>query len=329
MSKKKANKSSEESTDKQKKQQGQGDIHKKILGTELFLSDPLQEHLQAQQISLQTITDLENPFSPLSPYVDDITLPKTYSKSEYEEVRDKLNELRIKFEKAEKDWETKTYRQYLSRYFSKNHVKAILNQNLKIHTGRRQIMTILNADIRGFTQFNKEVDPEYLTELLNEYLIYCTEIIHGHGGVVDKYMGDGILAYFGCFKQNQYHAVEAVKTGIEILGTSNTFFDNWYKKLLAIPKDKYLGVGIGLATGPMYWDHIGSPVRKELTIIGAHVNLVSRLQSIAKSGEILVSNITKGELEKKFNFEKIERREILKGIEGNPDVFLLKNTSGK
>lgn len=190
-------------------------------------------------------------------------------------------------------------------------------------------MTILNCDIRGFTQFDRNVDAEYLTELLNEYLVSCTKIIHNHSGVVDKYMGDGILAYFGCFKQNQDHAVEAVETAKEILSTSNTFFDNWYKRLLAIPKDKYLGIGIGLATGPTHWDDIGSPMRKELTIIGTHVNLASRLQSIATSGEILVSNITKGELEKKFNFEKIAAREISKGIEGNPDVFRLKNDSGK
>lgn len=329
MSKEKANNSSEESTDKQEKELGQWDIYKKTLGNEVFQDDAFQEHLQAQQISLQSTLGLENPFSPLSPYFDGITLPKTYSESEYEELRDKLNDLRMEFEKAEKEWETKTYRQYLSRYFSKKHVEAILNHTLEMHTGRRQIMTILNCDIRGFTQFNKEIDPEYLTELLNEYLIHCTEIIHGHGGVVDKYMGDGILAYFGCFEQNQDHAVDAIETAMEILGTSNTFFDGWYKKLLATSKHKYLGIGIGLTTGPMYWDHIGSPVRKELTIIGAHVNLASRLQSIAKSGEILVSNITKGELEKKFNFEKIERRGILKDIEGNPDVFLLKNTSGK
>lgn len=328
MSEKKANNSSEERTDKPRKQKSARNIHETTPGTELFQRDTVQ-FLETQQTSPLGIIDWENPFSPLSPYVDGITLPKRYSQSEYEEVRGKLNDLRIEFEKAEKNWKAKIDREYLSRYFSKKHVEAILNHNLEMHTGRRQIMTILNSDIRGFTQFDKNVDPEYLTELLNKYLVYCTEIIHNHGGVVDKYMGDGILAYFGCFKQNQDHAVDAVETAMEILSTSNTFLDNWYKKLLATPKHKYLGIGIGLATGPMYWDHIGSPVRKELTIIGAHVNLVSRLQSIAKSGEILVSNITKGELEKKFNFEKIERREISKGIEGNPDVFRLKNDSGK
>lgn len=202
MTEKKANNSSEESTDKQEKEQGHGDIYKKTLGTEVFQDDAFQEHLQAQQISLQSTLDFKNPFSPLSPYFDNITIRKTYTQTQYEEVRDKLNQLRTEFKKAEKDWATKTHRQYLSRYFSKKQVEAILNHSLEMHTGRRQIMTILNCDIRGFTQFNKEIDPEYLTELLNEYLIHCTEIIHGHDGVVDKYMGDGILAYFGCFKQN-------------------------------------------------------------------------------------------------------------------------------
>ncbi len=329
MSEKKTNNSSDERTDKPKNQKSTRNPFETTLGNELFELDTGRELFRVQQTLPLDTLGLGNPFSPLSPYVDGIELSKTYSKTEYEELRDKLNDLRKEFEKAEKNWKTRIYREYLSRYFSKKHVEAILDYTLEIRTGRRQIMTILNSDIRGFTQFDKTVDPEYLTELLNKYLVHCTEIIHNHDGVVDKYMGDGILAYFGCFKRNQGHAVDAVETATEILSTSNTFLDNWYKKLLVTPTSKYLGIGIGLATGPMYWDHIGSPVRKELTVIGAHVNLASRLQSIAKSGEILVSNITKGELEKKFSFEKIEKREISKGIEGNPDVFRLKNDHGK
>lgn len=260
-----------------------------------------------------------------------IPAPKVYTEAEYEELKVKLRkanraleELKKVLEESKNKYQNELHRQLYSRYFSKTVVEKILQRKIQLRTGRRCEITVLNCDIRCFAKFTNKVDPEYLTELLNEYLIECTKILHRHSAAVDKYLGDGILAYFGWLNRAENHAVNACEAAIEIIKKTDSIFEEWYAKLTEDPKSRYLGIGIGIATGHCYWDYIGPRNRRELTIVGRHVNLASRLQSKADGGKILISNITRGKLKGKFDCEKLEKGVSIPGFEGNVDVFRLK-----
>lgn len=268
---------------------------------------------------------------PLSELLE-IKPPAVYTEEEYRKLQQKLQKVQKEFKEAQAKWDRDSLRQHLSRYFSEDTIDAILHRKIQLRIGRRCEITILNCDIRDFTRFANEVDPEYLTELLNKYLVKCTEMLHDHGGAVDKYLGDGILAYFGCFNKEEDHAISACKAAVAIVNwkNQNSIFQEWYDRLIEVPESRYLGIGIGIATGPVHWDYVGTRSRQELTIIGRHVNLASRLQSKAKAGEILISNITRGKVDGEFATEKVKNRSItLPGFEGKVDVFRLKSRSSR
>jgi class 3 adenylate cyclase len=139
-------------------------------------------------------------------------------------------------------------------------------------------MALLFSDIRGFTSFSEKVSPEAVVENLNTILAVQTEIIHRHGGDIDKYVGDEIVALFtGAQKER-----DACISALEI------------QEYIAFHADElaHLAVGIGINTGEVVLGRVGSDVRADFTVIGDHVNFASRLCSEAKRDMILVSEST-------------------------------------
>jgi len=294
-------------------------IEKAIAGNYVF-----PEYQDVQSLSLKDIPDYANPFSSFPPYVAEIKIPAKPSGAEIEKLRNQIEKLKQKLEESDRKWNITLQRHNLLRYFSREDTEAIIKRELKLKKKGRCEMTILNCDIRNFTKFTNELtDQEYLTELLNSHLVRCTEIIHKHGGAVDKYMGDGILAYFGCFSIGNNHAENACKAAKRIIKEGDVIFKSWYKKLLRRPQEKYLAIGIGIDTGYVHWDVIGHPDRQELSIIGPHVNLASRLQSEAGPGEILISGVTEGVLGKEWSTKTIDKEIKIKGFADKVDVFQL------
>lgn len=274
--------------------------------------------------SLKDIPAFEKPFSSLSTYVAEIRVPKEPSEVEIRKLRSQIKELKKRLWESDKTWTITLERHDLLRYFSGEDADAIIKNDLQFKDKGRCELTVLNCDIRNFTKFvDKLKDPEYLAELLNPYLIRCTEIIHKHGGAVDKYMGDGVLAYFGCFSNRNGHAENACKAAKEIIEEGDVMFESWYKRLLHRPSENYLGIGIGICTGWILWDKFGNPDREELSIIGSHVNLAERLQSIAGPGEIIISGVTRGILGNEWHTDTIDKEKEIKGFEGKVDVFQL------
>lgn len=153
--------------------------------------------------------------------------------------------------------------------------------------GVNQKVTVLFADIRGFTLLSEKEDPERIVELLNRYFTAMSELIFNHGGTLDKYIGDGLMAIFGAPHVSPMDATNAVKCAIAM-----------QKKLLQINEElkregyEEIGIGIGLHTGIATVGYVGSDRRSEYTAIGDTVNLASRLESIAAAGEILISEAT-------------------------------------
>jgi adenylate cyclase len=175
-----------------------------------------------------------------------------------------------------------------SRFLPEYVVKQMLENPGSFKLGGvNQTITILFADIRGFTSISEHAPPEKIVGLLNRYFSAMTDIIFAHGGTLDKYLGDGLMALFGAPTTTPEDASNALNAAVAM-----------QRRLLGINAElrqeglSEVGVGIGLHTGEVTVGYIGSERRSEYTAIGDSVNTASRLESNAKGGEILVSDAT-------------------------------------
>jgi len=175
-----------------------------------------------------------------------------------------------------------------SRFMPEYVVKQMLEHPDSFRLGGvNQKVTVLFADIRGFTAISEKENPEKVVSLLNKYFSAMTEVIFAHGGTLDKYMGDGLMAIFGAPTVNEEDALNAVKAAI----TMQKSLDPLNKELAAEGYGR-ISIGIGLHTGEATVGYIGSNMRSEYTAIGDTVNLASRLESNAQGGQILMSDAT-------------------------------------
>jgi adenylate cyclase len=175
-----------------------------------------------------------------------------------------------------------------SRFMPEYVVKQLLENPDSFRLGgANQTITVLFADIRGFTSFAENENPEKVVGLLNNYFSAMSELIFGHGGTLDKYIGDELMALFGAptatadDAKNAVMAAAAMQT--RLLTLNQELVDLGFSQI---------AVGIGLHTGEATVGYIGSEQRSEYTAIGDTVNLASRLQSNAAGGQILISEAT-------------------------------------
>ena len=139
--------------------------------------------------------------------------------------------------------------------------------------GESRRMTILFSDIRGFTTISESLSPEELTQLLNEYLTAMTDIIMEHGGVVDKYIGDAIMAFWGAPLDDENQEAEACASSVEMMQKLSELNKTWKTPL---------AIGIGMNTGNVVVGNMGSKKRFNYTVMGDEVNLASRLERLTK-----------------------------------------------
>ncbi len=175
-----------------------------------------------------------------------------------------------------------------SRFLPEYVVKQMLENPDSFKLGGvNQTITVLFADIRGFTRISEHAPPEQIVQLLNRYFSAMTDIIFAHGGTLDKYLGDGLMALFGAPTTTPQDAANAVNAAVamqrRIIGISQELREEGFPEI---------GVGIGLHTGEATVGYIGSERRSEYTAIGDVVNTASRLESNSKAGEILISDAT-------------------------------------
>jgi adenylate cyclase len=193
-----------------------------------------------------------------------------------------------------------------SRFMPEYVVKQLLEQPDSFRLGGvNQTITVLFADIRGFTAFSEAEKPERVVNLLNKYFTAMTEIIFEHGGTLDKYLGDGLMAIFGAPKASDKDADNAVKSAIAM-----------QNKLVELNSELRtagfgdISIGIGLHTGIATIGYIGSERRSEYTAIGDTVNLASRLESAAAGGQILISEATGRSCKESFQIRKCEPLQV-------------------
>ncbi|MEE8155509.1 MAG: adenylate/guanylate cyclase domain-containing protein [Phycisphaerales bacterium] len=180
-------------------------------------------------------------------------------------------------------------RQRLRRYFSPEVAEIVENQGDEALRGRRFEITVLFCDLRDFTKLSDAIDPQEVFELLNEYLARMTEQVFAHGGTLDKFLGDGLMAYFGAPVRQDDHADRAVRCATAMHEALRHI--NMRRKTNG---EAPLGMGIGIHTGSAIAGSIGTTTRREYTVIGATVNVASRLETLTKDYKVptLISDCT-------------------------------------
>jgi adenylate cyclase len=186
--------------------------------------------------------------------------------------------------------EKKKVRSAFQYYLTASVVNEILKDPSKLKLGGdKKNLSVMFSDIRGFTSISEKLSPEELVHLLNEYLTAMTDVVFKYDGLLDKYIGDAIMAVFGAPLDQPDHALRACRTGIEMMSELRRLREKW-----AAEGRPDINIGVGINTGDMVVGNMGSQMRFDYTVIGDSVNLASRLEGTNKEygTNIIISEFT-------------------------------------
>jgi adenylate cyclase len=210
-------------------------------------------------------------------------------------------------------------RRRLQRYFSPG-VGELLEEGDEdaIGLGQECELSIIFVDIRGFTALSEKLESSEVVALLNSYHAHMVDAIFRHGGTLDKYLGDGLVAYFNSPIEQPDHAERAVRCGLDMIAGLETFNAERLSS-----GDPPLRMGIGIHSGRAIVGDIGAPHRREFTAIGSAVNLASRLEGMTKEFDrpLLVSEAT-ADLCAAFSWEDIGCHSV-RGSAGKIRLFTI------
>ncbi|WP_028842356.1 MULTISPECIES: CHASE2 domain-containing protein [Thermodesulfovibrio] len=185
---------------------------------------------------------------------------------------------------------SKFIKKAFSSYIAPELVEIIIKNPDKLRLGgEKRIITVIFSDIRNFTTISESLNPEQLVTLLNNYLDPMTKIVLKHKGMLDKYIGDAIMAVYNAPVDLKEHAREAVLTALEMLKELKSLNEKF-----AMMKFPQIGIGIGINTGEAITGNMGTEKRFDYTAIGDTVNLASRLEGLNKfyGTKIIISEST-------------------------------------
>lgn len=172
----------------------------------------------------------------------------------------------------------------LSRYLSSEVVEQVVADQRPLRLGgERRPVTILFADVVAFTALAQDLPPERTVAVLNELFTFLTEIVFRHGGIVDKFLGDCVMAVFGAPYDLPEHPLAAARAAEEMLRWVERGNSRWQREL-----GRPIELSVGMATGEVLAGNLGSEKRMEYTVIGDAVNLAARLEHLARAGQILL-----------------------------------------
>jgi len=204
--------------------------------------------------------------------------------------------------KAKVEKQVEELRRYheLRRYLSPKLSERILSLGSDLGAEPlRKMMTVVFTDIRNFSSLTENLEPEELFQLLDAYLSEMTTLIHRYDGTLNKINGDGMLIFFGDPIPLHDHAQRAVMMALEMQSKVSALRHEW------LQYGHELGLGIGINTGYMTVGNIGSDTHKDYTVIGNQVNVAARLESLAKPGQILISQRTYSRVKDMVEVEQV------------------------
>ena len=211
------------------------------------------------------------------------------------ELRNKIQEIMIR----------KRLRQFIS-----DQIYQQIKKDPGIMEPKRQTATILFTDIRGFTKMSHNMPPEEIAAFLNdEYFRPFGEIAYRYNGTVDKHIGDSVMVVYGAPISYDDDILRAIESAIEMQETALANSQKLHKK-----NGLRLNIGIGISTGEVVTGVFGSLRKKEYTAFGMPVNIASRLEKLARVGEILVSETTYKEVSNRFLAERVAPYVAIKGL---------------
>jgi adenylate cyclase len=239
-----------------------------------------------------------------------------------------VDEINIKTRAAigYRDWSQRI--NILRKYFDPHVFEAIENDPSILSLSRRTI-TIVFWDIRGFSTLceNLKAHPELIAGFLRDYCENGAKIIFKRNGVLDKFIGDGIMALFGILqsKNNEGEssdAINAVHAAMEMRSKFEDIRNEWTEKWNEkVPNKIDIGLGCGIHTGEVLVGNVGTNFRDQFTALGPHVNFASRIESKSKKSQILLSISTQKHIKNIFKATKVDEVSDIKNIPGTYELF--------
>lgn len=190
------------------------------------------------------------------------------------------------------------------KYVPQDVVNSIVSNPDSALIGKNANITVLFSDIRSFTTISETMQPDVLVDSLNRYFSVMVNIIYKRKGIIDKYIGDAIMAIFGAPKEYGDDVQQAVLSGIEMLDNLDVFNKQQREKGL-----KEFNIGIGINFGPVTVGNIGTSHKMDYTVIGDAVNLASRLEGLTKEyhTKLIISEGTYNAVKDYFYVREIDR----------------------
>ena len=224
-------------------------------------------------------------------------------------VRQKVNDLRLNHHR-----QTRILNQYLGKEVAERLEEGL--ENIE-KSGERRNLTVMFADIRNFTSFSENTCPDEVFDVLNVYLSTMIPVVLSQRGVLDKIIGDEVMAIFGMLADEGEGPTQAFEAAVNMLLAIENL-----NRLRLQNGEPLLQIGIGMATGPVSLGVLGSQHRKSITVIGNHVNLAARLQGQAAPRQLIIDESTHQAISRDKSFFT-HKRLVLKGYSSALNTYQL------
>lgn len=248
--------------------------------------------------------------------LEDIDIPKSSEKKSQDEIYSLYHSF---FEMVKGLREKEKVKGVLNKVVSEEIATEALKGNIQLG-GEEKNVTVFFADIRGFTQMTEKMNPKEVIQFINSCMTKVSEKIDKFEGVIDKYVGDEVMALFGAPIEKKDSAIHAIQSGLETIEELKRWNED--RKKEGLPE---IAMGVGIHTGNVVAGNMGAEKRLNYTVLGANVNLASRICSEAKGMQILISEETlhADGVEAMFDCMKLQAVE-LKGFTTPINVYEVK-----